>query len=127
MKFEVMLDANAPDFAEQLRNALGLQPGDTLEIATPQFERTDGRVIGYFPRTVEEFDALKKLEDHALRAIGCRVWEEGHYLYPKEWYYNIPNEYPVVDIFGDTELFVPGVTDDDIRFGCLAYGFVKEK
>lgn len=129
MKFNVMLDANSPDFADfvdQLRNALGLRPGDTIEISKPQFERTDVRVINYFPRTVAEFDALKKLDDHALRAIGCGVWDEGHYLYPKEWYYNIPNGYPVVSIFGDTELFVPGEIDDDTRFGYLAYGFVKE-
>ena len=28
-----------------------------------------------------------------------------------------------MDIFGEEEAFVPGETDDDIRFGCLAFGF----
>lgn len=125
MKFDLMLDASDVDFIEQLKSALGVKNGDTLEIITPQFERVDGRVIQYFPRSVAEFDALKLMSDSALEAVGCGVWDEGHWLYPKEWYWNIPNGYEVTDICGETEIFVPGKTDDDIRFGCLAFGFVK--
>jgi len=33
----------------------------------------------------------------------------------------------VVDIFGEKEKFIKGVTDDDIRFGCLSYGFIQHK
>ena len=123
MNFDIMLDAGSPTFAEELRAALGLSPGAQLTITTPQFERTDGRVIGYFPRTVQEFDALKKLSHKSLMTIGCCLWDEGHYLYPKEWYWNIPTGYVVTDIFDSEEPFVPGTTDDDIRFGCLSYGF----
>lgn len=125
MKFDVMLDASDPSFVDQLKAAMGLERGDTIQIVTPQFNRIDGRVISYFPRTVEEFDALKKLDDKALRAIGCGVWDEGHYLFPHEWYWNIPNGYLVVDINDEIEAFVPGQTDDDKRFGCLAFGFKR--
>jgi len=123
MKFDLMLDLNDADFAGQLKEALGLSDGDEVQLITPQFDRADGRIIAYFPRTVAEFDALKKLDDHALKAIGCGLWDEGHWLYPHEWYWNIPNGYIVTDINGDEEPFVPGQSDDDKRFGCLAFGF----
>ena len=123
MKFDLMLDATDINFANQLKAALGVQDGDTVVIATPQFNRTDGKIVLYFPRTVAEFDALKVLPHDTLEKIGLGLWEEGHYLYPKEWYWNIPAGY-MVDVISDkTEPFVPGETDDDIRFGCLAYGF----
>lgn len=127
MKFDLMLDATDPDFANQLKAALGVQDGDTVVISTPQFDRTDGCVITYFPRTVAEFDALKELPHDTLKKIGLGVWAEGHYLYPKEWYWNIPAGYMVDVISDETEPFVPGETDDDIRFGYLAYGFKVEK
>lgn len=126
MKFYVILNASDKDFAEQLKSALGLQGGDHLEIVTPQFDRTDGRTITYFPRTEREFDALRELSDDALMAIGCGLWGDGHWLYPHEWYQNIPAGYLVVSILGEIKPFIPGETDDDVRFGCLAYGFKKE-
>ena len=39
----------------------------------------------------------------------------------------IPNGYEIFDINGDTEFFEKGKTDDDIRGGCLAYGFKRQK
>ena len=44
------------------------------------------------------------------------------WLFPDEWYSAIPAGLPIININAASELFVPGVTDDDIRFGCLAYG-----
>ena len=123
MKFNIMLDVSAPDFKEQLLDAIGVKPGDVVTFITPQFERTDGRLIYYFPKTVAEFDALKKLPHETLMKLGLGLWEEGHYLYPKEWYRNIPAGYEVVSINDEVENFIPGKTDDDTRFGMLAYGF----
>lgn len=66
----------------------------------------------------------------ALKEVGLRAWDEpdGHgrvlMLLPGEWYQHIPRGYEIVDINGNAERFEPGVTDDDIRFGCLAYGIV---
>jgi hypothetical protein len=129
-KFDVVLDASDKDFAEKLTAALGLQPGEQIEFITPQFERVDGRTINYFPKTVREFDALKGLSETYLRNMGCGVWEktdkEIHFLYPKEWYEFIPENYEIISISGDVEQFKKGETDDDIRYGCLAYGFVQE-
>jgi hypothetical protein len=61
--------------------------------------------------------------------MGCGVWEKTdssiHFLYPKEWYDLIPENYEIVCISGEVEHFKKGVTDDDIRFGCIAYGFIQ--
>jgi hypothetical protein len=71
----------------------------------------------------------------ALKELGCRVWNDPReaddefdggtlLLFPGEWYPRIPADFPIVTINGCAERFVPGVTDDDIRFGCLAYGIL---
>ena len=44
------------------------------------------------------------------------------WLLPAEWYDAIPNGFPVTDIFGCIEQFERGKTDDDRRFGLLAFG-----
>lgn len=126
----LMLDASDPDFVAKFRAAIGVAEGEAIEVITPQFTRTDGRVIAYFPRTAEEFDALKRLPEETLKRLGLGIWErdnEGapHWLYPGEWYSCIPEGYEVTDICGEREAFKPGETDDDIRFGCLAYGFIQ--
>jgi len=93
------------------------------EIITPQFTRTNG-IAPVIPNGgVAFFDDLKTLPPETLRMIGLQEWEEGHWLYPGEWYNFIPKGYTVTDINGEDEPFLPGVTDDDIRYGCLAYGF----
>ena len=128
-KFDVILDASSDTFVEDLRKAIGLEPGEQLEIVTPQFTRTDGLKIGYFPRTEREYDAIKAMSAENLKSIGCQIWDKEngktHWLYPGEWYDHIPEGYEVTDIMGNTEAFAPGVTDDDIRYGCLAYGFIQ--
>lgn len=128
-KFDVMLDMSSETFVADLRKALCLQPGEVLQIVTPQFTRTDGRKVVYVPRTEREYDALKLMEPESLKEIGCQIWdrENGltHWLYPYEWYAFIPNGYPITDINGVTEPFVKGETDNDIRFGALAYGFIQ--
>ena len=126
-KFDVILDASDENFAEDLKKALGVKPGDTIEFITPQFERVDGRAVTYFPTTKEEYDALKKMTPENIKKTGCQIWEVEdvvYWLFPWEWYNHIPEGYMVTDINGKEKPFEKGVTDDDKRFGCLAYGFV---
>lgn len=123
-RFDAMLNASDPDFAEKLSEAIGAKPGDTIEIVTPQFDRGSGEPGPQKPpETGEDWEALKNLPTGALRELGLRPWaEEGPWLFPAEWYEHIPEGLPVVDINGVTELFRPGKTDNDRRFGALAYG-----
>lgn len=129
-KFDVILDVSDKDFTKQLMDALGVKPGDTVNFITPQFTRTDGRLVTYRPTTPEEYAALPNMTPDALKKIGCGIWNKKngktHWLYPYEWYQHIPAGTLVVDINGETEPFEPGKTDDDTRFGMLAYGFLQD-
>ena len=128
---DIMLDMNDKDFAADLAAALDLKPGEELEIVTPQFERTDGRIISYFPKTKREYEALILLSESALKKIGCQKWDgdenEIHWLYPAEWYSSIPDGLKITSISGNAEIFKTGKTDDDRRFGALAFGFIQSK
>lgn len=128
-KCDVILDAGDPDFAEQFREAVGLKPGEPLEIITPQFTRTDG-IVPALPQI--NFSDLHKLPVETLKAIGCGAWDDPNakgeqlWLLPGEWYSHIPEGMPLVCIDGTTEPFENGKTDNDIRFGCLAYGIIVD-
>lgn len=123
-----ILAMDSPTFAEDFANAIGLQPGESIEIMTPQFERVDGVQV---PQSVDfgDWENLRTKDDATLRALGFGVWNETeigkHWLFPKEWYAIIPNGFKVTDINGEDESFKRGVTDDDYRFGCLSFGFIK--
>jgi hypothetical protein len=123
-KCDAVLDMKDPNFAKNFANAIGAKEGDTINLITPQFERQDGLTIKYIPKTIEEFDALKSMPDDKLRELGLQLWDTNHWLYPAEWYDFIPDGYEMVCISGEVEKFEKGVTDDDMRFGALAYGFI---
>lgn len=128
-KFDVLLDMNAPDFAERLIEAIGAKPGDTVQITTPQFERTDGLQV---PLPIMDFSKLPNLSEDTLKAIGCQKWDVPDddrnvlWLFPAEWYDHIPDGTIVYTINGETEVFKHGETDNDRRFGALAYGFMRK-
>ena len=114
------LDINDPQFPEKLIEAIGVKPGDKLVITTPQFDRVDNIV----PEQIEvDIDYLKTLTPEELKSMGCGKWDENLWLFPYEWYEKIPEGTELESICGDIFLFQPGVTDDDIRYGLLAYGF----
>lgn len=119
-----ILDMDAPDFAERLAKAIGLQPGETVEIVTPQFERTDG--IEPIKNPAGLFHSLHAMPEKTLRAIGMQPWDGRLWLFPYQWFKHIPLGFEMLCISGETEKFDPDVTDDDMRFGCLAYGIVPD-
>ena len=63
-----------------------------------------------------------------LKNIGLQAWDKDDngtlMLFPAEWYDSIPEGYQITDIFGVEELFIKGKTDNDKRYGALAYGIV---
>lgn len=117
-------DADENEIAAQIRKALGIGPDEYAEVTTPQHERRDGVEPAEPPLVPAEFDQLKMLSEAELTDLGLRPWdkEEGIWLFPGEWYAHIPEGYEVTNIAGMTSEFEPGVSDDDIRFGCLPYG-----
>lgn len=130
VRFDAVLDARAPDFAERLMEAIGAKPGEPVEIMTPQFDRTDGirPVVANL-----EFGNLPGYSEQTVRALGCLPWDgpdengETLWLYPAEWYDRIPEGHVITTISGEEEVFRRGETDDDRRFGVLAFGFVRRE
>ena len=122
-------DLGQSELADRIRAVIGAEPFEEVVIQTPQFERTDGNDPWWTPTSAADLDALRAAPDQFLRSLGCGLWEENgdlqHWLYPGEWYGHIPAGYEVIDICGEVEPFKPNVTDDDIRGGCLAYGFCR--
>lgn len=99
--------------------------------AWKQFERMnrdDLRAWGCRPFCA--FTTKPNPDDHKLRGVNQWFWSverdenASHelWLFPAEWYDTIPNGCPITDINGCVELFERGVTDDDRRYGLLAYG-----
>lgn len=124
-KFDAMLDMNDPDFATKLANAIGLKEGEVVEFHGPQFERTDGIVPIANPSEV--ISMLPSMGKEALTKLGMGQWgENGLWLLPYQWYDFIPEGMELMCIDGSKEQFKKGVTDDDYRFGCLAYGIVPD-
>jgi len=48
------------------------------------------------------------------------------FLIPAEWYSVIPAGYTLIDIFGKVFNFVPAISDQDVRDGCLSYGIALQ-
>jgi hypothetical protein len=97
-----------------------------IAIVTPQFRRSAQDTAPAAPP--EDFAALRGFDKTALKEMGCRVWDEPDadgrvlMLFPGEWYQKIPGGFVMEGINGKPKTFRLGETDNDIRFGCLAYG-----
>ena len=128
-KCDVVLDASDENFAADLMNALGVKPGEKINIMTPSFERTDGRTVSYRPTARQEYEALPQMTPENLKKVGCQIWDseggETHWLYPAEWYEYIPIGFEVIDIMGKKKAFTRSTHGNDIRFGALSYGFIQ--
>lgn len=77
-----------------------------------------------------DFSKLKELSAQELILLGLSRWQLNHgtvYLFPKSFYDQIPDGFEVTDIRGETKSFKHGETDDDTRFGYLAFGIFKEE
>jgi hypothetical protein len=80
---------------------------------------------------------LKKLSAEELISLGFNLWDDGHRLIPL-WAFNfITDGEELVSISGDTrrknsavtaarEYEHPEYTDLDVRFGCIAWGFMED-
>ncbi len=84
------------------------------------------------PKYKYHFDYItKKATKQELKKLNVGVFavENGKtlYLFPSDWYDFIPENYPIIDIFDKKKLFKKGKSDNDRRYGCLPYGFIREQ
>jgi len=140
---------------EEIREIVKEELNPGIQIVTPQFERLDELEIEWTPKTLEEFEGLCELPIEVLHKMGCGKWDDYNsvvkenkvskflrdessptensevekwiILYPGEWFDYIPEGLEVIGLYGEKEKFEREKADDDIRFGCLSYGFLKEK
>lgn len=124
-RFDRVIDGagmTGTEMAEAIADAVGIQPGDTVQIVTPQFTRTPDMVPpGWRPEARGEWEWLRTQTVEQLRALGFGCWDGRLMLLPGEWHADIPEGFMVEDISGIVEPFTRAL-DDDIRYGCLAYG-----
>lgn len=129
--------ASDHELAARIRKAIGAGPDEDVGITTPTFNRDiRSPPPADAPRTAAEFEALKTLRPDELRALGLRGWadtdeawpgESRLWLFPAEWYDHIPDGTKIVDISGRRERFRRGESDNDRRFGVLAYGILADE
>ena len=85
-----MLALDSPTFVEDFAKAIDLQPGEKLEIMTPQFERTDGvQVTTPDFISIADFEALPTKDlafGTKMRMVrtGC-TRQNGTRAYPMDW------------------------------------------
>lgn len=120
-----ILYMDSPTFTEDLMRIIGAEPGEKVTFHGPQFERVDGVIPLKNPADL--FASFHKFSKEVLQDFGMAPWgEHGLWLFPYPWYEFIPAGYLLTCITGEEEPFVAGQTDDDYRFGMLAYGIVPD-
>lgn len=69
---------------------------------------------------------LTKASKQQLRDLGCQAWDEDSpvLLVPLYIALSLPKDTEVMGIGGEVEKHDPDRFDDDIRFGCCAFGLV---
>ena len=125
MRINKLVPGDCNELSHRIRQAIGADDYEEVEVVLSPHEREDGRMVVYYPTTIEEYDRLKTLPKKLLLDIGLGQWEEGHWLYPWEWYDYIPEGYTITGINGNNEPFQHGKKDNDKRFGLLPYGFKR--
>jgi hypothetical protein len=119
----IIIDADDPEAPQKLSDALGLEPGDSVEIITPQFHRTpDMAPPPGLPATDDEWRQLASMSIVEARERGFGSWDGGLFLLPGEWYRHIPPWLNVECISGEKSAWGEEERDSDIRFGFLPYG-----
>ena len=122
-----LLHSDQSPIAREIRERIGAGPKEEVEIVTPTFNRAPHEPTPTIPPDVL-WQTLSALTATQLRRLGCKPWDEsGLMLFPAEWYDHIPDGLDITDINGNRERFRRGDTDDDRRFGCLAYGVIATK
>jgi len=122
-RFDAIIDLSMPGAIDALRSAIGAEPGEVVEIVTPQFHRSpDMPPAPALPATDEDWGRLCCMTPQEAKERGFGNWDGGLFLFPGDWYPYIPAWLEVEDICGERSRWGDEERDDDIRWGSLAYG-----
>jgi hypothetical protein len=95
---------------------------EPIRVVTPQFERVDDVEPRPAPAEREDWESLRDLEEQELSDLGLQQWSEDLWLFPFEWYDDVPNDLVIESINGERGEWGSLETSRDKRFGALAYG-----
>lgn len=113
--------------ADAIREAIGAGPDEHVEVVTPQFTRPRGTPVpGQPPETLEDWEDYRTLPMVDLTALGFGNWDGGLALIPGEWHRRLPAGLVLECISGEKAVVGKDYIDNDIRYGCLAYGIRVE-
>lgn len=119
----VLADSGINPLADKIRDAIGASPNEQVVCVTPQFTRTRSQPMpGRPPETLSDWDDYRQLAIDDLAALGFGKWSETLALIPGEWYAALPKGLVLESIGGEVAEVGKDYIDDDIRYGCLAYG-----
>ena len=75
---------------------------------------------------MKEFTAsLAELTIIQLQNAGFGRYDDHLWLFPLGWFDKIPNGFECVGIDGKKFEFNSQTTDNDVRYGCLAFGILR--
>ena len=120
-----LVDKGENDLADAIREAIGADPDERIEVVLPAFERNDGVEVEWYPEERMDIYSLCTASEEGLKELGLRKWEGDHWLLPAEWYDHIPEGTLLETINGEVMEFEHGKSDNDRRFGVLPYGIKR--
>lgn len=137
---------NDEEFYKTIENApidtlcgMGFGKWDTIKAVVTQNQQKPISEKIELPAYDSIEDVISIIEGKDVTASGAITFDVGRgdapvempevdaqiLLFPSEWYNKIPDGFMVVGLSGGRYPFERGKTDDDMRFGCLAYGILK--
>lgn len=118
-----LVEGGINPLADAIREGIGASATDVVEVVTPQFTRTRGMAMpGQPPASLGEWADYRTLSMDDLKALGFGNWDGGLAMIPGEWHSRLPKGLRLEGISGEEVEVGKDYIDDDIRFGCLAYG-----
>ena len=89
-----------------------------------KIEKLQQSFSNYYERLEIDFDKLTKEEAISL---GFKIWKDNIMLIPLYLKPKLPVGIELIDIFDNIIKYDGANIDNDIRFGCLAYGIKIDK
>jgi hypothetical protein len=120
--------SNYHEFITTVKNApwevlkgFGFGKWDKISSVVTENQSKKGRGMTSIP-CINGPDLLVDLEPKENAPMEQPEVDEWIILFPYEWYDIIPDGFMVTGLSGEQYPFEKGKSDDDKRFGCLAYG-----
>ncbi len=101
-------------------------------ISIPTFNAGSAEEIADLITGIVDGDVVRSdgsmIMDLAPKEVPIQLLEvdEDIILFPGEWYNIIPDGFKCTSLYGQTAIFQKGKSDNDIRFGCIAFGIRRK-